>query len=74
MRHAATSAIARSVSHTEIVTLEYDSAIYAELLELCDDYASNPELRKTELWGTDADGNEWRVHMRAEPEKEWGDQ
>ena len=58
----AEQAIERSVSHTEIVHLEYDLAAYEMLLAVCEDNTdSNTEH---EFWGTTSGGVEWRVHMR----------
>ena len=63
-------AIARSISHTEIVTLDYDATADVDLAAACED--SVVCQSHTEYWGTDDDGQEWRVHMRhrAEPEIE----
>jgi hypothetical protein len=58
-------AIARSVSHTEIVTIAYDADAAAALQAACEDSVGVPDER-TEYWGTTDDGDEWRVHMRAE--------
>ena len=66
----ASQAIARSVSHNEIVTIEFNTYTEHDLLAACEDWTGNPTARRTEFWGTDNDGNEWRVHMRAEPEGE----
>lgn len=56
-------AIARSISHNEIVTIDYSEADYEDLLVECDDRADNNDVH--EFWGTrDEDGKEWRVHMR----------
>jgi hypothetical protein len=62
MSNVAEQAIQRSISHTEIVTIDYDAAVAADLAVECDDSVEANEV--TEYWGTDADGNEWRVHMR----------
>jgi hypothetical protein len=64
-----TKAIERSVSHNEIVTLDYDTAGYAELLEACDDRTATEDL--TEFWANDPDKEGamlWRVHMRHAPD------
>lgn len=55
-------AIARSVSHTEIVILPWSQEAQDELSLLCDD---SVEASPTtwEAWGTDDDGAEWRVHL-----------
>lgn len=54
-------AIARSISHTEIVTIDYDAATAADLDAMCE--GSAEAERGTEYWGI-TDGDEWRVHMR----------
>lgn len=56
-------AIARSVSHTEIVHLDYGSEELSILMAECDDYTDAND-GVVEFWGTDGDGDEWRVHMR----------
>lgn len=59
-----TEAIARSISHNEIVRLEYAKDTHDDLLAECDDCTeANGEF---EFWGTDEAGNEWRVHMAEE--------
>jgi hypothetical protein len=74
MHHVAAEAIARSISHNEIVHVDltvtpYDSDIPTDLLVACDDWAdSSPEV--TEYWGTSESGAEWRVHVRVSPEHE----
>jgi hypothetical protein len=68
MNTIAKEAIARSISHNEIVHVDltatpYDSAITTDLLVACDDWAdASPEV--TEYWGTSESGAEWRVHVR----------
>lgn len=57
----AEQAIERSVSHNEIVTLEWDSVVFDDLLVESDD-STRGEVH--EFWGC-RDGREWRVHMRA---------
>lgn len=67
-------AIARSISHDEIVTVRVDDidAAFTELTADTDDdydyvdtsggYEGGQKLR--EVWSTDAeDGNDWRVHL-----------
>lgn len=56
----AEQAIERSISHNEIVNLEYDADTAADLRSVCDDTVRGNEV--TEYWGT-KDGSEWRVHM-----------
>lgn len=62
MNTVAANAINRSISHTEIVTIDYDSDAASDLSAASDDSVEANGL--TEYWGTDDDGNEWRVHMR----------
>lgn len=58
----ATDLIARSVSHTEIVTAAYDAEIAAALEAACEDSVeANDDV--TEYWGTTEAGDEWRVHL-----------
>lgn len=58
----AANAIARSISHTEIVTLDDEGDLRTALLALCED---NVEANGVaEFWGTADDGKEWRVHVR----------
>lgn len=56
------SAIARSVSHNEIVTLDHDADVMSDLALECDDHVTGNTVE--EYWGTTDDGNEWRVHVR----------
>lgn len=62
MSHTAECAIARSISHTEIVTIDYDADAETDLLAACEDSVDAGEV--TEYWGTDDEGREWRVHVR----------
>jgi hypothetical protein len=62
MNTVAANAIDRSISHTEIVTIDYDSDAASDLSVECDDNVSANGV--TEYWGTNDEGNEWRVHMR----------
>lgn len=59
------NAIARSVSHDEIVHLaasaDESDALDTELICECDDRAKNDDVR--EYWGTTDAGDEWRVHV-----------
>lgn len=67
----AEQAIARSISHTEIVTLGSAStpadnaeAVMADLFAACEDCVdTDPRSVKAEYWGTTEDGDEWRVHI-----------
>ena len=64
MEHNVTTAIARSISHNEIVTitpLEYLDTM-AELESLCDDSAVLWREGVAEYWGTH-EGDAWRVHV-----------
>ncbi len=61
---AAERAIARSISHDEIVTIDYHAEASEELQLTCDDWVVNTAYGLTEYWGTTDDGNEWRVHIR----------
>ena len=54
-------AIARSVSHTEIVHLPYSLADESALTAECEDSVDCPD--RVEFWGTTEDGSEWRVHL-----------
>lgn len=62
MNTTASDLIARSVSHTEIVSAPWTADLADGLLAECED---NIEASETvhEYWGTDADGAEWRVHL-----------
>lgn len=59
-------AIARSVSHNEIVTLDYDAEALDALESESEGSVDNTAYGVHELWGTTDDGDEWRVHVRAE--------
>ena len=59
-------AINRSISHNEIVTIvpeRYGSTVVCDSIFVeCED---SVEAEKwTEFWGTDLDGNSWRVHVK----------
>lgn len=54
-------AIARSISHTEIVTLHYTAELEAALDRVADD--SVDANGTVEAWGTTPGGSEWRVHL-----------
>jgi len=54
-------AVVRSITHNEIVTIDWDSADRDYLAIECEDWVANGPV--TEFWGTDADGDEWRVHL-----------
>lgn len=59
-------AISDSIHETRIVHLDAcdfddDFNILAELRDLADDSVNTGEI--VEFWGTDSDGDEWRVHV-----------
>ena len=56
----ASDAIARSISHDEIVTIDYDADVYDALVKHCD--GCTVANGRTEFWG-EMDGAEYRVHM-----------
>lgn len=58
----AEQAIERSISHNEIVTLDYSRDALSFLSSECDDSAEAHGA--TEFWGTSEDGDDWRVHVR----------
>lgn len=63
----ADQAIARSTSHTSIVTIDDAPGLRDALLVLCDDSVENDDGydgRIEQFWGTDVDGASWRVHVR----------
>jgi len=64
----AEQAIARSISHNEIVTIDYSGDAQTDLLVEADDWTDNGDIR--EYWGTTDDGDNWRVHMRMADERE----
>jgi hypothetical protein len=68
VRHmTAAEAIARSVSHDEIVVLQNQGAVQAELIAACDDWTDAGDdcdgRRIYEYWGTTVEGDQWRVHV-----------
>lgn len=66
----AETAIKRSISHHEIVTLDYDSDAMADLAAECEDHVTANEVEQ--YWGTTDDGDEWRVHVRHEERRAAG--
>jgi len=57
-------AIARSISHNEIVTLtSLDREVRSALESECDDWCDRGD-GAVEYWGTTEDGDDWRVHVR----------
>lgn len=65
----ADDAIARSISHDEIVHLDYCSSLGMDLRDVCEDSRAHDDV--TEYWGITDDGEEWRVHLYCGPD---GDQ
>lgn len=65
MNTVAERAIARSVSHNEIVTLDFDTEANEELQLACEDAVVANGV--TEYWGTTESGDDWRVHVRRAP-------
>lgn len=59
---AAAEAIAESVRHTIIVTVDDAPGLREDLLFRCDDDIENGS--EHEFWGQDDEGNDWRVHVR----------
>lgn len=57
----AQTAVDRSIARNMIVTLDYDEAVLDVLRGWSDDNVDGNTC--IELWGTDDDGSEWRVHM-----------
>lgn len=57
-------AIARSISHNEIVTIQYDKQIAEALTVDSEGSVHDAVQRVTDYWGVNDDGNDWRVHMR----------
>jgi hypothetical protein len=58
----AAEAIDRSVSHDEIVSLDYTDALYTDLLVACEDNV-DVEGEYEDMWGTTESGHEWRVYL-----------
>jgi hypothetical protein len=61
MNQTAADAIARSISHNEIVNIAFDASASKALRTACDDSVDTEDV--TEYWGTTEDGYDWRVHM-----------
>lgn len=57
----AAAAIARSISHNEIVTLPATAERTSDLMIECEDSVETTDV--VEYWGTDDTGAEWRVHL-----------
>lgn len=63
----AAQAIARSITHDEIVVLDITPELEAALLMECDDHVdARYSYGVIEFWGRtdDGDGDDWRVHLR----------
>lgn len=59
----ANTLINRSISHSETVHGLNVNTVHADLMAECEDWTSaNGEV---EFWGTDENGNDWRVHLDA---------
>ena len=57
----AASLIADSIHHDHITHAPATLDLVADLTEACDDSVQNGDT--LELWGTNNDGDEWRVHL-----------
>lgn len=57
-------AILRSIIHNEIVHVDESDIDLDVLRSERDDEVENGDV--IEFWGTDAEGNEWRVHVKAD--------
>lgn len=55
-------AIARSISHNEIVKLDWTADRASALRAACEDYVDTGDQRGVQFWGTD-EGDQWRVHL-----------
>ena len=63
----AQQAIARSVSHDEIVTFEASASDHDALSERCEDSCDlTAQYGYVDYWGSDGDGD-WRVQARVAP-------
>lgn len=56
-------AIAQSIATNSIVHMEGDADVIDALAAYCDDSAERANV--LEYWGTDDDGNDWRIHVVA---------
>lgn len=57
----ATKLIADSISTNSIIHAEWNGELADTLSAESEDYAESADV--VEYWGTDDDGNEWRVHL-----------
>lgn len=75
MNRVAKTAIDRSESHDEIVTIDHDADAFVDLEAQCDDNVHANGV--TEFWANDPESEDkmtWRVHMRdASPATDVGD-
>ena len=55
-------AIARSISHNEIVKIPHSASAYEALRAACKDYVDTRDHRGVQFWGSD-EGDQWRVHL-----------
>lgn len=53
--------IGQSIEHDEIAHGEWTDALADELAAQSDDWTTNGDV--IEFWGSDDDGNDWRVHL-----------
>lgn len=58
----AADAIAESIRHTSIVVIDDAPGLRDDLMTMCDDNIESDG--KHEFWGTDDEGDDWRVHVR----------
>lgn len=65
--HHARRMIARSVSHTEIVSAPYAAGLAARLKRACERDVFDAQRERHEYWGTTDEGDEWRVHLTDAP-------
>jgi antitoxin component of MazEF toxin-antitoxin module len=61
MHATAAEAIEASIARNEITRCERTDANIEDLLVLCDDSTDSND--ESEYWGSDDEGNEWRVHV-----------
>lgn len=55
------NALFLSVTQNRIVHLEYSEELHDQMLSLCDDWTNGESCN--EYWGTNDEGDEWRVHL-----------
>ena len=59
--NAAVELIAASITHTAIAHAAFTPGLAVSLMALSDDSAETENV--LECWGTDDEGNAWRVHL-----------